>query len=246
MGNGMLSIVSTGPGSVDLISAAARDAVRGADCIIGYRKYVELIAELVEGKEVFSNGMRGEIDRCRYALDAMRGGKDVALICGGDAGVFSLAGLIYELAEEEEYDRITVIPGVTAATAAAALLGAPLIHDFVVLSLSDLLTDPELIRKRVRMAIEGDYVLVLYNPKSMKRVELYDWVLREYLDRGSVTVPVGIVRNAFREGQVVNCMPLEEASRRQELVDMSTVVVIGNSATKILGDRMVTPRGYTV
>ncbi len=246
MNEARLYIVSTGPGTIDLIPQAAREAIKKSECIIGYKTYIDMITPLIGGKDVFGNGMRQEIDRCTLAVNTLRDGRDVAMICGGDAGVFSLAGLIFELAEEAEYDQITVIPGITAATAAAALLGAPLIHDFVVLSLSDLLTEADLIKRRVKMAIEGDYVLVLYNPKSIKRLELYNWVLEEYRANCSSETPVGIVRNGYRKDQSVVCLTLEEAFTRQDLVDMRTVVVIGNSSTKRVGDRMITPRGYNV
>lgn len=247
MNTGSLQIVSTGPGDAGLISPDARAAIETADLVIGYRSYITLLDPLIENKkEVFTNGMRQEIDRCRKALEVMRAGKRVALVCGGDAGVFSLAGLVYELATQDEYDRISVIPGITAATAAAALLGAPLIHDFVILSLSDLLTQRELIERRALLALEGDFVIVLYNPKSIRRVELYPWVIRQVIEQKGEDTCIGIVSDAYRDTQRTRCMTAREALVNQELVDMRTIVIIGNSSTRLIGGKMVTRRGYTV
>jgi len=242
---GLLTVVSTGPGKREHMTPAAEKALQDAEVIAGYKTYLELVEDLTAGKTVISNGMRQEAERCRAAIAEARKGFRVCVISGGDAGVYGLAGLVLELLEEEERESVRVIPGVTSATACASLLGAPLIHDFAVISLSDLLTEKDLIRKRLRLAVEGDFVTVLYNPKSTKRIELFRETAAIFLAQRSPETPVGIVRDAYRDSQDIRIVPLGDLAE-QEWVDMRTTVVIGNSKTLASGGRMITPRGYRI
>lgn len=210
--------------------------------LCGYTVYLDLIRGEFPDKEYFSTPMTQEIERCRAALERARSGRTTALVCSGDAGVYGMAGPVLELAPQFPEVEIQVVPGVTAALAGAAVLGAPLMHDFTVLSLSDLLTPWEVIRRRLELAAQGDFVLCLYNPSSRRRRDhlrmACDIVLAH---RGPETV-CGWVRNAGRaqeEHQVLTLGELQEAQ-----VDMFTTVFIGSAATRRIGDRMVTPRGY--
>ena len=193
-------------------------------------------------KEVLSTGMRREVDRCRAAVEAALTGKDVAVVCSGDSGVYGMAGLVYEVAQEYDPIEIEVIPGITAACGGAAVLGAPLTHDFAVISLSDLLTPWEKIEKRLTAAAQADFVICLYNPSSRNRPDYLqqacDILLR---DKAPDTV-CGTVRNIGREGEEGKLLTLTQL--RDTQVDMFTTVFIGNSQTKVLGGKMVTPRGY--
>lgn len=235
-------VVGLGPGNEEFLSGQARLALKQAQVLCGYTVYIDLIRDLFPDKEVYTTPMRREVDRCRWALDAASAGKTVALVCSGDAGVYGMAGPVLELAPHFPEVEIQVVPGVTAALAGAAVLGAPLMHDFAVLSLSDLLTPWEVIRRRLELAAQGDFVLCLYNPSSRRRRDhlrmACDIVL---VHRGPETV-CGWVRNAGRaqeEHQVLTLGELREAQ-----VDMFTTVFIGSAATRRIGDRMVTPRGY--
>lgn len=213
---------------------------------MGYKTYMELVdSTLLAGKETLSTGMRGEIARCRAAVDQGLKGKETALISSGDAGVYGMAGLVLEILYLEgltEKLEVEVIPGIPALASAAALLGAPLMHDFAVVSLSDLLTPWEMIRKRIDAAAAADFVLVIYNPRSKKR----HWQLKEAIGliqaHRTPHTPVGVVRNAARKGESVIVTTLDELP--VDRVDMLSILIIGNASTRVLGDRMVTPRGY--
>ncbi len=242
---GKLTIVSTGPGIREHITPAAVKAISECDVIVGYKTYLEFIEELIEGKKIISTGMRQEVDRCSAAIKEARNGNFVSLISGGDAGVYGLAGLVLELLTESEKLSVNIVPGVTSATACAALLGAPLTHDFAVISLSNLLTESDLIKKRLRLAAEGDFVTVLYNPKSKKRTELFFDTAKIFLKSRSPITPVGLVRNAYRESQSIKITTLVEL-KNEDWVDMRTTIVIGNSQTIVSGKRMITPRGYRI
>lgn len=220
----------------------AREAILSAEVIVGYDVYVDLVRQLCAGKEVLSTGMKKEVERCHMALEAALAGKKVAFVCSGDAGVYGMAGIMMEVAAEHPDVAIEIVPGVTAACFAAALLGAPLIHDFAVISLSDLLTPWEKIEKRVRLAAEADFVIVLYNPRSKKRQDYLDKAVEFALEHRAADTPAGWVKNAGREGEEWHICTLAEISK--EPVDMFTTVIIGNSQTKIVNGRMVTPRGY--
>ena len=238
----VLYVVGLGPGGSRWMTWEARAALEQAEVLCGYTVYLDLIRGEFPDKEYFSTPMTQEIERGRAALERARSGRTTALVCSGDAGVYGMAGPVLELAPQFPEVEIQVVPGVTAALAGAAVLGAPLMHDFTVLSLSDLLTPWEVIRRRLELAAQGDFVLCLYNPSSRRRRDhlrmACDIVL---VHRGSETV-CGWVRNAGRaqeEHQVLTLGELREAQ-----VDMFTTVFIGSAATRRIGDRMVTPRGY--
>ncbi len=238
-------MVGMGPGNWEQMTVRARQVLGEAQVVTGYKTYIELIRGLLNNPEqrVVVSGMTQEVDRCREVAELAGQGSSVVLVSSGDAGIYGMAGIMLEVLEQEGIEvPVEIVPGVSASAAAAACLGAPLMHDFVTVSLSDLLTPWELIRKRVRLAAEGDFVLAVYNPKSRQRVSQIEEVRRILLEFRSPDTPVGIVRNALREGQEVCISTLSDFTREQ--IDMLTTVIIGNSQTKILGSYMVTPRGY--
>ena len=238
----VLYVVGLGPGGSRWMTWEARAALEQAEVLCGYTVYLDLIRGEFPDKEYFSTPMTQEIERCRAALERARSGRTTALVCSGDAGVYGMAGPVLELAPQFPEVEIQVVPGVTAALAGAAVLGAPLMHDFTVLSLSDLLTPWEVIRRRLELAAQGDFVLCLYNPSSRRRRDhlrmACDIVLAH---RGPETV-CGWVRNAGRAQEEHQVLTLGELQVAQ--VDMFTTVFIGSAATRRIGDRMVTPRGY--
>lgn len=246
--SGSLKVVGTGPGNHEELSPRALDALKSAELIVGYPRYIDLIRELIPGKEIVTSGMKREKERAGAALEAARQGKAVCLVSGGDPGVYGLAGLLLELVTEEEQEALSleVVPGITAATAAAASLGAPLTHDFAVISLSDLLTDAALIRKRLALAAEGDFVTVIYNPKSRRRNELFFLLPEIYLSHRSPVTPVGIVSNAGREEEERIITDLAQLPSHADSVQMGTTLIIGNSRTYAKGKFIITPRGYDV
>ena len=239
---GTIYVVGLGPGDGKFLTEQAREALSAAEVLCGYTVYVDLIAPLYPGKEIFTTPMRGELERCRRALESARAGKTVALVCSGDAGVYGMASPLLELAGETGEGEIVIVPGVTAALSGGAVLGAPLGHDFCVISLSDLMTPWAVIEKRLVCAAEGDFAICLYNPASRKR--------REYLRRAcdillrvrSGETVCGVVRNIGRTGQGWQVLSL--ADLREYPADMFTTVFIGSSRTAEIGGRMVTPRGY--
>ncbi|MDA8188093.1 MAG: precorrin-3B C(17)-methyltransferase [Dehalococcoidales bacterium] len=241
---GKILVVGIGPGSPEHLTVRAREALAQSDVVVGYKTYVGLIKELLDGKELVSSGMRQEVARARKAVDLARLGKTVAVISSGDAGVYGMAGLVYEVAREVGWSltSVEIIPGVSALNAAASLLGAPLMHDFAVISLSDLLTPWAKIADRLEMAAQADFVIVLYNPRSSKRTEQIveaQRIVRRYRD-GST--PAGIVNSAFREGQQIVVTDLDHMLDFD--VGMLSIVLIGNSSTTTFDGLMVTPRGY--
>ena len=237
-----LYVVGIGPGGAEHITPAAAAAIAAAAVVVGYATYLELIPQLLVGKEVVSSGMMKEVERCRQALELASGGQTVALVSSGDAGVYGMAGLALELAEDSTVE-IEIVPGISAVQAAAARLGAPLMHDFAVISLSDLLTPWELIRRRLLAAAAADFVVALYNPKSKGRLTQLEEARQILLRHRPVQTPVGIVRNACRSGESVVVTDL--AGLAEQAVDMLSLVIVGNSATRLDGrGRMLTPRGY--
>lgn len=238
----MVTVVGIGPGNIQNMTGEAISALQKADVVIGYKTYIDLIKELVADKEVLTNGMRAEVERCQKAIDLSREGKNVAVVSSGDPGIYGMAGLIYELSNES--DVIKIIPGVTASSAAAALLGAPLMHDFCNISLSDLLTPYDTIMKRIRFAAESDFVICLYNPRSKGRKDHLKNAVDSIKAVQGGKIPVGLVKDAGRDGEMVICATLDTLP--YEAVDMTTVVIIGNSQTRLMGEHMVTPRGYHV
>ncbi len=218
-----------------------------AEWVVGYARYLELVSPLTRGKETFSTGMTGEVERCRKAIELASSGRSVAVVSSGDAGIYGMAGLLLELMGDGEVPfGVEVVPGVPAFAAAAAVLGAPLMHDFASVSLSDLLTPWETIERRVEAAASGDFVIVLYNPKSKKRTAQLPGavdIIRRYREPST---PVGVVRNASRDDEEVRVTTLGGVESFYDTVDMSTLLVIGNSTTYTAAGRMVTPRGYGV
>jgi len=243
---GKISVVGIGPGSLDDMTYRARRTIEEATTVVGYKRYVDLIAELVEGKTVLDTGMTQEIDRCRAAIQAASEGETVVVISSGDAGIYGMAGLVLELLvkmdETERPEFGGVIPGVSAMSAAAGLLGAPIMHDFVVISLSDLLTPWEIIQERAELAAKGDFVTALYNPRSNKRVGQINAVQDIFLRHRAPETPVGIVTGASRANEAMLISTLDEFTN--EDINMFSLVIIGNSKTRQVGDWMITPRGY--
>ena len=235
-------VVGLGPGREEFLSAQARAALEKAQVLCGYTVYVDLIRGLFPDKEVYTTPMRQETERCRWALETASGGKTVALVCSGDAGVYGMAGLVLQLAAEYPDTEIEVVPGITAALSGAAVLGAPLGHDFCVISLSDLLTPWEMIEKRLECAALGDFALCLYNPASKKRADYLRRACDILLRHKSSETLCGWVRNIGREGQESKVMSLLQL--REEQVDMFTTVFVGSSTTTLCAGRLVTPRGY--
>lgn len=244
MNTGKIYVVGIGPGNDAGMTPQALEAISRADAIVGYGLYIELISRLTPGKEVFSSGMRHEAERCEAALDFAKSGRTAALVCGGDAGVYGMAGVMLEVARGCPEVEIEIVPGVTAACAAAAVLGAPLMHDFAVISLSDLLTPWDIIEKRLRAACAADFVICLYNPKSANRAEQFGRAARIMLEYKDAQTPCGVVRNAGREGRASAICALSELDKQN--VDMFCTVIAGNSQTRVINGRMVTPRGYDI
>ena len=238
-----VTVVGLGPGAGRDLTGRAREALERADLIMGYTAYIALIREEFPEKEMLSTGMRREVDRCRAAVEAAASGKDVAMVCSGDSGIYGMAGLIYEVAQEYPPIDIEVVPGITAACGGAAVLGAPLTHDFAVVSLSDLLTPWDKIALRLECAAKGDFVLCLYNPASHSRPGHLKRACDILMAAGkSPDTICGYVQNIGREGEQGTITTL--GALRDTQVDMFTTVFIGSSQTKLLGGKMVTPRGY--
>ena len=238
-----LTVVGLGPGAGLDLTLRARAAIEAADLVVGYTAYIALIRDAFPEKEMVSTGMKREVDRCRMAVEAAVSGRTTAVVCSGDSGIYGMAGLIYEVAQEYPPIDIEVIPGITAACGGAAVLGAPLTHDFAVISLSDLLTPWEKIERRLRAAAGADFVVCLYNPRSRSRADMLRRACDILLSAKSPDTPCGYVKNIGREGQSSVVLPLSQL-RDCEDVDMFTTVFVGNEQTKILNGKLVTPRGY--
>lgn len=221
----------------------AKEALEVCDVIVGYKSYVKTIEYLVDGKEVFQFGMRKEVERCNKAIDLARDGKIVALISSGDPGIYGMAGLVLELVPEEDEIDVEILPGVSAVNAAASALGAPLMHDFVVISLSDLLTPWEKIESRLRCAASADFVTAIYNPKSTKRKWQVKTARDIFVQYRNPRTPVGLYAKVDG-GQYHTISDL--VSFIDLPIDMNTTIIIGNSQTYVSGGRMITPRGYKI
>ena len=239
---GKLWVVGIGPGDGCFLTGAARAAIEEADVICGYTLYVELLQPLWPEKPSHSTGMTEETERCRWCLEQASEGKKVALVCSGDAGVYGMAGPVLELAPGYGAIDLEIIPGITAALSGGALLGAPLGHDFCVISLSDRLTDWTLIERRLRSAARGDFAICLYNPASRHRQDYLQRACDILLSEMSPETVCGLARSIGREGESVRVLKL--ADLRDAEADMSTTVFIGSSRTRIINGKMVTPRGY--
>ena len=235
-------VTGLGPGAEDQMTIRARKVLERCSVIIGYTVYIDLIRDLFPGKVFLTTPMRREADRCRMAFEEAEKGQDVALVCSGDAGIYGMAGLICEIGKEYPETEIEIVPGLTAASAGAALLGAPLMHDFAVISLSDLLTPWEKIEKRLRAAAAADFVICLYNPSSKKRADYLNRACRIVLEYRKGNNVCGIAKNIGREGEAVQILTLDQL--KDARTDMFSTVFIGNAQTVELNGRMVTPRGY--
>jgi len=244
---GRIFIVGMGPGDFSMMTGQSVKALEEADIIVGYTLYVELIKKSFPDKEYATTPMKQEVERCKMCFDFAKEGRTVALVCSGDAGIYGMAAPIFELTKELDAGdvEIEVVPGITAASSGAAVLGAPLNHDFCVISLSDLLTPWETIEKRLRAAIAGDFAIALYNPSSHKRKDYLKKACEIMLMAGADgNRACGYVVNIGREGTESYVCSLEELKDRQ--VDMFTTVFIGNSLSEIIEGRLVTKRGYNI
>ena len=236
-----LYVVGIGPGGRENMTFKAVETIKKCDVIVGYTPYINYLGDLVEGKELFSTGMKGEIERCKLAIEQVRDGKNTAIISTGDAGLYGMAGPILELKREIE---VEIIPGITAAFSAASELGSPIMHDFASISLSDLMTPWEVIENRVEKAAEGDFVITIYNPRSKGRKDHLEKAVNIILKHQSGQTPVGIVKNSGRLETEIILTTLDNID--YEKVDMLSILIVGNSNTYIKDGQMITPRGYHI
>ena len=219
------------------------EAIKNADVVTGYTTYVEMLKEFFPDKEYLATPMTKEMDRCRMAIDLASEGKTVAMVSSGDRGIYGMAGILLEIANEKKADvEIETVPGVTAASAAASVLGAPLMHDFAIISLSDLMTPFNLIMRRIECAGQGDFIVCLYNPKSKKRADYVEKAANILMIYREENTPVGVVRNAGRADESSYITTLGELKTAP--IDMFSIVIIGNSNTYVKNGKMITPRGY--
>ena len=237
-----LYVVGIGPGGYEQMTIRAAKVLEKCDIIVGYTVYVDLIADHFAGKEMLATPMRQEEKRCRMAFEEVMKGKDTAMICSGDAGVYGMSGLIYEISQDYPGVDIEIVSGVTAALSGGAVLGAPLMHDFAVISLSDLMTPWELIQKRLAAAASADMAICLYNPSSKKRKDYLNKACQIVMQYASPATVCGIVRQIGRDGEFFEVMTLQQLAEYE--ADMFTTVFIGNTTTKVINGKMVTPRGY--
>lgn len=240
-------MVGIGPGQLSGLTQEARQAILQAEVIAGYHTYLDLITDLIGDKEIIGSGMMQEVERCQAAVEAAQLGKQVAVVSSGDPGIYGMAGLILELVVKlpsAKRPKVRIIAGVSAVSSVAAVLGAPLMHDFAVISMSDLMTPWEVIEKRIRAAAEADFVIAVYNPKSVRRTEQIEILRKILLQHRPSSTPVGVVRSVSRPDQEVRISTLEQFT--QEPIDMFTTVIIGNSQTFAQDGYMITPRGYSL
>lgn len=237
-------IVGIGPGKEEMMTAQALRALKECDVIVGYTVYLELLGERFAGKELLSTPMKKEIERCHLCFEEAGKGKKTAMVCSGDAGIYGMASLMYEIGENYPDCELVVIPGITAASSGAACLGAPLNHDFCVISLSDLLTPWERIEMRLRAAAMGDFAIALYNPSSRKRADYLKRACDILLETVEGERPCGYVENIGRAGEQMMTCTLKEL--REAQVNMFTTVFIGNSQSRIIDGKLITKRGYQV
>lgn len=241
MSKGKIYVVGIGPGNMEDISVRAYKTLKNVDVIAGYTTYIDLVKDEFKEKEFYVSGMKKEIDRCEKVLELAKEGKIVALISSGDAGIYGMAGIMIEVALGSRID-VEVIPGITSSVAGASLVGAPLMHDQAIISLSDLLTDWEVITKRIDRASEGDFVISLYNPKSKGRTEQIVEAREIMLKHKAPSTPVALLRHVGREDENYTLTNLDEMLNYE--IDMFTVVIVGNSKTYVKEGKMITPRGY--
>lgn len=239
-----LYVVGLGPGAYDKMTGEAIAVLEKCEAIAGYQVYIDLIKDRYPDKQFIVTGMTREIERCELAFQSAASGATTAMVCSGDAGVYGMAGIVLELSEKYPEVEALVVPGVTAALSGAAVLGAPIGHDFAVISLSDLLTDWAVIEQRLRGAAMADFVICLYNPSSKKRVDYLEKACNIMMEYKSPQTMCGYVQQIGRDGEKSAVCTLEELAKTK--VDMFTTVFVGNTSTKVIGERLVTPRGYKV
>lgn len=240
---GKLYAVGFGPGGYEHMTQKAIDVIKTADVVTGYTTYIDILKEYFPEKEFYSTPMKKELDRCRMAVNMANEGKTVAMVSSGDSGIYGMAGILLEIKNEMQSEvEIEMVPGVTAASAAASVLGAPLMHDFAVISLSDLMTPFTRILKRVDCAGQGDFIVCLYNPKSKKRADYVEKAAEILMIYREQDTPVGVVRNAGRADESSYLTTLGEL--KDAPIDMFSVVIVGNSNTYVKDGKLITPRGY--
>lgn len=236
-----LYVIGIGPGSREHMTLKAIESIKKSDVIVGYTPYIDYLGDLIEGKEIYSTGMTGEIKRCNFAISQVKEGKNTAIVSTGDAGLYGMAGPILELNDNID---VEIIPGVTAAFSAASEIGAPIMHDFTSISLSDRLTPWEVITKRVEKAAEGDFVIAIYNPRSKGRKDHLEEAVNIMLKHKRRDTPVGIVKNSGRPNTEIILTTLDNIP--YEKVDMLSILIIGNNNTYVKNGQLVTPRGYNI
>ena len=246
---GKLSIVGVGPGHHDHMTFRAKQVILESDTIVGYETYVNLVQELLEGKTVYRYAMTQEVERAHQCIDLALSGKHVSIVSSGDPGIYGMAGLIYETLATIGWDpsdelKVEIIPGVSALNSCASIVGSPLMTDFAVVSMSDLMVPWEIIQKRVESAAQGDFVLVIYNPKSKKRVHQLQDTQKILLKHRKPTTPVAIIKSAYRESETIVMTNLDNLLNFDEELGMTSTVIIGNSSTYTYKDLMINPRGY--
>ncbi|TBR07753.1 MAG: precorrin-3B C(17)-methyltransferase [Candidatus Nitrosotenuis sp.] len=247
---GKLYIVGVGPGSHDHMTFRAKEVIEKSDTIVGYDTYVTLVEDLIKGKDIYRYAMTQEVERAKQCIDLAREGKTVSLVSSGDPGIYGMAGLIYETLAEAGWDprtglQVEIIPGVSALNSCASLVGSPLMTDFAVVSMSDLLVPWEIITKRVEAAAQGDYVIVIYNPSSKKRIHQLQDTRKLLLKYRKPNTPVAIIKGAFRESQTIVMTDLQNMEEHADKLGMISTVIIGNSSTYNFKNLMINPRGYT-
>jgi len=246
---GKLYVVGVGPGHHDHMTFRAKQAIEESDTIVGYETYVNIVQDLIDGKDVYRYAMTEEVERARQCINLAKSGKIVSLVSSGDPGIYGMAGLIYEMLAESGWDPkdglpVEIIPGVSALNSCASIIGSPLMTDFAVLSMSDLLVPWEIIVKRVEAAAQGDFVMVIYNPSSKKRIHQLQDTIKILLKYRKTTTPVAIIKGAFRDSQSVVLTDLENITNYSDKLGMISTVIIGNSSTYNYKDLMINPRGY--
>ena len=247
--SGKLFIVGVGPGHHDHMTFRAKKVIEESDTIVGYTTYVKLVQDLISGKDVYEYAMTQEVERAQQCIDLAKEGKIVSLVSSGDPGIYGMAGLIYETLAESGWDpknglQVEIVPGVSALNSCSAIIGSPLMTDFAVLSMSDLLVPWEIIVKRVEAAAQGDFVIVIYNPASKKRIHQLQDTRKILLKYRKPSTPVAIIKGAYRESQTVVLTDLENLEKHSDKLGMITTVIVGNSSTYNYKDLMINPRGY--
>ena len=246
---GKLYIVGVGPGHHDHMTFRAKEVITESDTIVGYETYVNLVQDLIKDKTVYRYAMTQEVERAHQCIDLAKSGKIVSLVSSGDPRIYGMAGLIYETLAESGWNpkdglHVEIIPGVSALNSCASIVGSPLMTDFAVVSMSDLLVPWEIIEKRVEAAAQGDFVIVIYNPASKKRIHQLEKTRQILLKYRKSTTPVAIIKGAFRESETIVMTDLDDLPNHSDTLGMISTVIIGNSSTYTYKDLMINPRGY--